>query len=72
MGFLVVGGNIFGLMAPIVTGYVVSTTGGYDWAFIIAGVLLVIGATSILTLARQPLGDTDSPSTAPQRAVKSA
>jgi ACS family glucarate transporter-like MFS transporter len=72
MGFLVVGGNIFGLLAPIVTGYVVSTTGGYNWAFIIAGVLLVIGATSILTLARQPLGDADPASAAPQRAVKSA
>jgi hypothetical protein len=51
---------------------VISTTGGYDWAFIIAGVLLVIGATSILTLARRPLGDADVVSAAPQRVVTSA
>jgi len=57
MGFLVVGGNVFGLMAPIVTGYVVESTGNYDRAFIIAGALLVVGATSILTLTRRPLGD---------------
>jgi len=57
MGFLVVGGNVFGLMAPIVTGYVVESTGNYDRAFVIAGALLVVGATSILTLTRRPLGD---------------
>jgi ACS family glucarate transporter-like MFS transporter len=57
MGFLVVGGNVFGLLAPIVTGYVVESTGNYDRAFIIAGALLVVGATSILTLTRRPLGD---------------
>jgi ACS family glucarate transporter-like MFS transporter len=57
MGFLVVGGNIFGLMAPIVTGYVVAETGHFDRAFMIAGLLLVVGATSILTLTRQALGD---------------
>ena len=57
MGFLVVGGNIFGLLAPIVTGYVVASTGHFDRAFMIAGFLLVVGATSILTLTRQALGD---------------
>lgn len=57
MGFLVVGGNVFGLLAPIVTGYVVESTGNYDRAFVIAGALLVVGATSILTLTRRPLGD---------------
>jgi len=57
MGFLVVGGNVFGLLAPIVTGYVVESTGNYDRAFVIAGALLVVGATSIMTLTRRPLGD---------------
>ena len=36
MGFVVVGGNLFGLMAPIVTGYVIEATGSYDAAFLIA------------------------------------
>jgi MFS family permease len=72
MGFLVVGGNIFGLLAPIVTGYVVASTGNYDRAFIIAGVLLVVGASSILTLTRRPLGDAPdvSPLGAPNLATK--
>jgi MFS family permease len=56
MAFLVLGGNVFGLLAPIVTGYVVSITGSYDMAFVIAGVLLVVGAASILTLTRHPIG----------------
>jgi MFS family permease len=55
MGFLVVGGNVFGLMAPIVTGYVISISGSYDWAFGIAGLLLVCGATATLTLTRKPM-----------------
>jgi ACS family glucarate transporter-like MFS transporter len=55
MAFLVVGGNVFGLLAPIVTGYVISITGSYDWAFGIAGLLLVGGATATLTLTRKPM-----------------
>ena len=55
MGFLVVGGNSFGLCAPIVTGYAIAWTGSYDWAFIIAGVLLLAGATATLTMTRRPM-----------------
>ena len=39
----ILSGNIFGLLAPIITGYVVSGLGAYDWAFGIAGILLIIG-----------------------------
>ncbi len=56
MAFNVVGGNVFGLMAPIVTGYVIAVTGHYDNAFIIAGGLLLVGAASTLTLTRRPIG----------------
>ena len=56
MAFLVVGGNLFGLLAPIVTGYVISATGSYDMAFVIAGALLVVGAGSTLLLTRRPIG----------------
>ncbi len=56
MAFLVVGGNVFGLLAPIVTGYVIATTGSYDMAFVIAGALLVVGAGSTLLLTRRPIG----------------
>ncbi len=55
MAILVVGGNSFGIAAPIVTGYVIAQTGSYNWAFGIAGLLLVAGATISLTMTRRPM-----------------
>ena len=55
MSILIVGGNSFGIAAPIVTGYVIQATGSYNWAFGIAGLLLVAGATLLLTMTRQPI-----------------
>lgn len=55
MAFVVVGGNIFGMIAPIATGYVIDSTGSYDYAFVIAGALLVIGAVVVLTMTRRPI-----------------
>jgi MFS family permease len=52
---IILGGNIFGLLAPIVTGYVIQATGSFDYAFIIAGVLLVCGALSAMLLTRWPI-----------------
>ncbi len=60
MGFLVVGGNVFGMMAPIVTGYVIALTGSYNWAFLIAGMLLIAGATITLTMTRRPMAFTQA------------
>ncbi len=57
-GLLILGGNIFGILAPIVTGYVVQATGSFDAAFLVAGGLLLIGAASIFLLARHPIGAT--------------
>jgi len=54
-GLLIVGGNIFGILAPVVTGYVVSATGSFDYAFVVAGGLLVCGSLSALLLTRQPI-----------------
>jgi ACS family glucarate transporter-like MFS transporter len=54
-GMLLLGGQVFGLFAPIVTGYIVKTTGRFDSAFAIAGVLALIGAVVILTMTRRPL-----------------
>ncbi|MDA8249611.1 MAG: MFS transporter [Rhodospirillales bacterium] len=54
-GFLVSGGNLFGILAPILTGYVVAGTGRYDGAFLIAGGLPPRGATVCLLLTRQPI-----------------
>jgi MFS family permease len=55
-GTLTVGGNSFGLLAPIVTGYVVQYTGQFDRTFIISGVLLLIGAFIVTVMTRNPIG----------------
>lgn len=57
---LIMGGNLFGTAAPIVTGYVVAATGGFAGAFLIAGVLLLGGALIILTGARNPIRSTEA------------
>ncbi|MGH7046321.1 MAG: MFS transporter [Stellaceae bacterium] len=57
MAFLVLGGNTFGLLAPIVTGYVVAATGSFNAAFTIAGVLALVGVVAALVLARGTLGE---------------
>lgn len=51
-----VGGNVFGLLAPIVTGYVIADTGSYGAAFVVAGALLVCGAMISLTMTRKRIG----------------
>ena len=55
--FMVLGGNVFGLLAPIVTGYIVQATGSFASAFMLAGVLSLVGATVSLTLTRHTLGE---------------
>jgi ACS family glucarate transporter-like MFS transporter len=57
LAFLVLGGNSFGLCAPIITGYLVEATGSFDSAFILAGALALVGATAALTLSRGTLGE---------------
>jgi ACS family glucarate transporter-like MFS transporter len=59
--FMVLGGNVFGLLAPIVTGYIVQATGSFAAAFMLAGALSLVGALVSLTLTRHTLGET-SPS----------
>jgi len=54
-----VGGNLFGLAAPIVTGYVVQITHSYTAAFIVAGVFLLLGTTVALSMTRTPIGRAD-------------
>jgi MFS family permease len=55
--FMVLGGNVFGLLAPIVTGYIVQATGSFAAAFMLAGLLSLIGATVSFTLTRHTLGE---------------
>ena len=48
----ILSGNLCGLLAPIITGYVVAGLHSYDWALWIAGMLLVIGALALGTMTR--------------------
>lgn len=56
IGWIQLGGNIFGLAAPIATGYIVAKTGSFTSAFLLAGALLIIGAVVTLTMTRRPVG----------------
>ena len=67
--FLVLGGNTFGLLAPIVTGYVVAATGSFNAAFVVAGALALVGAVAALALVRGTLGEHVRPSRASPRLV---
>jgi MFS family permease len=49
----ILSGNICGLLAPIVTGYIIAGFGNYDWALWIAGILLVIGAIALAIMTRK-------------------
>lgn len=54
-GFLMLGGNIFGSLVPIATGYIVKWTGSFDLAFYLAGFLLFLAALICFTMTRAPL-----------------
>jgi MFS family permease len=56
IGWIQLGGNIFGLAAPIVTGYIVEETHSFTSAFVLAGVLLIMGAVFMLTMTHKPVG----------------
>lgn len=53
---LIFGGNSFGIAAPIATGAIVGSSVGYAGAFIVAGMLLLVGVVTALTLTHQPIG----------------
>jgi ACS family glucarate transporter-like MFS transporter len=59
-GLLILGGNIFGILAPIVTGYVVQSTGSFNMAFVVAGALLAFGALTVFLVVRTPIGPSES------------
>ena len=55
IGILALGGNTFGLNAPMVTGFIAKYTGSFNSAFYLAGALLCFGAFVSYVLARKPL-----------------
>jgi MFS family permease len=55
--FLVLGGNVFGLLAPVVTGYLVEASGNFSSAFIAGGALALTGAVVTLAVSRGTIGE---------------
>ena len=55
LGILILGGNCFGVLAPILTGYIVKQTHSFDSAFYLAGGLLLLGTLTAFTMTRSPL-----------------
>jgi ACS family glucarate transporter-like MFS transporter len=54
-GFLILGGNVFGSLVPIATGYIVKWTGSFNLAFYLAGFLLFVAALICFCMTRSPL-----------------
>jgi MFS family permease len=53
---LVVGGNTFGTLAPIVTGYVIADTGSFDATWYFCSALLIVGAVIVMSFTRGTIG----------------
>ncbi|HKE25602.1 MAG TPA: MFS transporter [Bryobacteraceae bacterium] len=54
-GFMLVGGNLFGMAAPVVTGYLVRALGNFSAAFLVAGALPILGAAAAILMTREPI-----------------
>jgi ACS family glucarate transporter-like MFS transporter len=55
VGFIILGGNVFGALVPILTGYIVKWTGSFEYAFYLAGLLLFTAAIICSTMTRGPI-----------------
>ena len=55
------GGYLGGSFAPVVTGWVVQTTGTYEGALVASGVIAVFGAIAYCVLVKEPIPATESP-----------
>lgn len=59
------GGYIGGSFAPVVTGWVVQTSGSYEGALVASGVIAVFGALAYGILVKAPIDDQPVPSLTP-------
>ena len=59
MGFEVAAANVIGFLSPIVTGYVISLSGSFNMAFVIAGGMMLVGTSSALFIANRPMRATE-------------
>ncbi len=64
------GGYIGGSFAPVVTGWVVQTSGSYEGALVTSGLIAVVGAIAYATLVKAPIDDKASPSSSTYHVAK--
>jgi MFS family permease len=57
IGLLLTFSNGFGILAPIITGYIVAITNQFDAAFELAAALVLIGAALAMTATRRSIGE---------------
>jgi MFS family permease len=55
MGFEVAAANAIGFLSPIVTGYVIDITASFNAAFVIAGCMMLLGASAAVFVANRPM-----------------
>jgi MFS transporter, ACS family, hexuronate transporter len=53
-GFVHLVANLAGIVAPMVTGYLIEWTGSFASAFVLTGAIAVLGALSVAIFVRQP------------------
>jgi MFS family permease len=69
---LVIGGNTFGTTAPIITGYVIANTGGFDATWYFCSALLIFGAVVVMSFTRGTIGVARDEQTTSQRIYASS
>ncbi|MDE1996149.1 MAG: MFS transporter [Rhizobiaceae bacterium] len=55
------GGIGFGMLSPIITGYMVDFTGTYNSALVLIGLIALLGTVFVLFLTKYPIGDDGEP-----------
>jgi ACS family glucarate transporter-like MFS transporter len=58
------GANLVGFVSPIVTGYVVAATGNFNMAFVLTGVMLLVGVAVLLGMIKGGIGTAEPPASA--------
>lgn len=67
-----IGANGFGMLAPIVTGYVVQASGRFDLTFYLSGGMLLVGSMLTLVMTHHPIGARSPGRVAPLRGSEQA
>jgi MFS family permease len=65
VSFLILGGNLAGIVAPIITGYAIAGRVGFDGAFYLAGAVMFLGAIAAWSMTRKAIEIAAAPNSPP-------